>query len=109
MAGDLITMILSSTCNVQFRTPSYWYVYRGTILRKLKPFSLMPPKKKSRKILAGSQHFLEVFVEVRVRVKFRRNKVRIFCCLLYYYRQQTATVLYTTGPLVSGCCPTREE
>jgi hypothetical protein len=98
MAGDLITMILSSTCNVQFWTPSYWYVYRGTILRKLKPFSLMPPKKKSRKILAVSQHFLEVFVEVRVRVKFRRNKLRIFCCLLYYYRQQTATVLYTTGP-----------
>jgi hypothetical protein len=76
----------------------YWYVYGGTILRKLKPFSLMPPKKKSRKILAVSQHFLEVFVEVTVRVKFRRNKLRIFCCLLYYYRQQTATVLYTTGP-----------
>jgi hypothetical protein len=29
MAGDLVTTILSSTCNVQFWTPSHWGMQRG--------------------------------------------------------------------------------
>jgi hypothetical protein len=78
MAGDLVTTILSSTCNVQFWTPSYWYVYRGTTLKNLKAILIDPPTKKELENIGSFSTFSCSFCGSKSWSEAQKNKLRIW-------------------------------